>query len=301
MCYSSFGATLTPLPTLVGTPRQDPWRANLYALGGASAVWVAMGTVSVEATPWVHIFFKSRFVGSSVMWCLRMWGLKVIVYWPSTTEGVRTSHLTLIWVRGSENSILRPTSWNTTSLNTQVCPPTKRSSGGKYHWHMKLCWKMLLRIHWKMPMEIHDAFWGVDFWCAIFRPCKRRSSGPWTPQGAARSAAPRRAAARHIREASKQCGSSPSKSLRRIEGDVQDEQDASPQAFDLLSASGLDHGVLKQIWDLADPSGRGSTYLSTYPPIHLSTYLSIYLSTYLPICQSYLSTYLPIYLYLYMI
>ena len=34
------------------------------------------------------------------MWCLRMWGLTIIVYGPSTTEGVGTSHLELIWVSG---------------------------------------------------------------------------------------------------------------------------------------------------------------------------------------------------------
>ena len=37
--------------------------------------------------------------GSSGMWCLSMWGLKVIAYWPSTTEGVGTWHLKVIWVR----------------------------------------------------------------------------------------------------------------------------------------------------------------------------------------------------------
>ena len=34
---------------------------------------------------------------------LRMWGLKMIAYWPSTTEGVGTSHLRLIWMRGFDN------------------------------------------------------------------------------------------------------------------------------------------------------------------------------------------------------
>ena len=47
-------------------------------------------------------------LGSSGMWCLRMWGLKLIVYWPSTTEGVGTSHLKLIWVRGLKHSSLKP-------------------------------------------------------------------------------------------------------------------------------------------------------------------------------------------------
>ena len=31
-------------------------------------------------------------LGSSGMWCLRMWGLSILVYWPSKTEGVGTSH-----------------------------------------------------------------------------------------------------------------------------------------------------------------------------------------------------------------
>ena len=46
--------------------------------------------------------------GSSGMWCLRTWGLNIIVDWPSATEGVGTSRLKLIWVRGFENNILNP-------------------------------------------------------------------------------------------------------------------------------------------------------------------------------------------------
>ena len=42
------------------------------------------------------------------MWCLRMWGLKLILYRPSTTEGVGTSHLKLIWVRGLTTIIFKP-------------------------------------------------------------------------------------------------------------------------------------------------------------------------------------------------
>ena len=34
------------------------------------------------------------------MWHLRMLGLKTIVYRPTQTEGVGTSHLKLIWARG---------------------------------------------------------------------------------------------------------------------------------------------------------------------------------------------------------
>ena len=29
---------------------------------------------------------------------------------------------------------------------------------------------MPLKIRWKMPLKIHDDFWGVDFWCAIVCP-----------------------------------------------------------------------------------------------------------------------------------
>ena len=41
-------------------------------------------------------------------------------------------------------------------------------------WNMKqdmnLCWKMLPKVHWKTPLNVHDDFRGVDFWCAIFCP-----------------------------------------------------------------------------------------------------------------------------------
>ena len=37
---------------------------------------------------------------------------------------------------------------------------------------MKFRWEMPLNIPWKMPLEIHDDFRGVDFWCAIFRSSK---------------------------------------------------------------------------------------------------------------------------------
>ena len=46
--------------------------------------------------------------GTSGMWCLRMWGLNNIVDRPSTIEGVLTSHLKLMWVRGLEHSSLKP-------------------------------------------------------------------------------------------------------------------------------------------------------------------------------------------------
>ena len=38
--------------------------------------------------------------GCSGMWCLRMWGLNIICHRPSKVEGVGTSRLKLIWVRG---------------------------------------------------------------------------------------------------------------------------------------------------------------------------------------------------------
>ena len=60
-------------------------------------------------------------IGSSGMWCFRMWGLEIMVDWPSTTEGVGTSHQQLIWVRGFAHSVWwNPISWNTTFLNTQA-------------------------------------------------------------------------------------------------------------------------------------------------------------------------------------
>ena len=34
--------------------------------------------------------------------------------------------------------------------------------------HLKLCWKMTLKIHLKMPLKVHDDFRGADFWFAIF-------------------------------------------------------------------------------------------------------------------------------------
>ena len=59
-------------------------------------------------------------IGSSGMWCFRMWALNIIVDWPSTTEGPGTSRLKLIWVRGFKLLFSNPTSWNTKSLKTQT-------------------------------------------------------------------------------------------------------------------------------------------------------------------------------------
>ena len=60
-------------------------------------------------------------IESSGTWCLRMSCLTIIVDLPSKTEGVGTSHLKLIWVRGFKLVVWIPTSWNIsiTSLNTQ--------------------------------------------------------------------------------------------------------------------------------------------------------------------------------------
>ena len=55
----------------------------------------------------------------------RMWGLKIIVGWPSTTEGEGTSHQKLILVRGSELVGLNPTSWNTASPNIRAVTITR--------------------------------------------------------------------------------------------------------------------------------------------------------------------------------
>ena len=46
--------------------------------------------------------------GSSGMWCLRIWGLSMIYYWPLTTEGVGTSHLKLMRMRVFDNSMSKP-------------------------------------------------------------------------------------------------------------------------------------------------------------------------------------------------
>ena len=39
---------------------------------------------------------------------------------------------------------------------------------------MKLCWNIPLNIHWIIPLKIHDDFWGVDFWFAVFQRRKYR-------------------------------------------------------------------------------------------------------------------------------
>ena len=58
------------------------------------------------------------------MWCLIiiMIIIIIIIVFDPQTEGVGTSHLKLIWVRGFILSFSNITSWNTTSLNTQVAP-----------------------------------------------------------------------------------------------------------------------------------------------------------------------------------
>ena len=62
----------------------------------------------------------NNYIGNSGIWCLRMWGLKIIVCWPSTTEVAGTSHLKPRWARGLKLLVFwNLTSWNTTSLNTR--------------------------------------------------------------------------------------------------------------------------------------------------------------------------------------
>ena len=53
-----------------------------------------------------------------------MLGLKITVSWPSKTEGVGTWHPKLIWVRGFEHSTWNRTSWDATSLSTQLSGPS---------------------------------------------------------------------------------------------------------------------------------------------------------------------------------
>ena len=51
--------------------------------------------------------------------------------------------------------------------NSSNNPLNKWQSFGQCRWKVKSCWKM--------PLQIHDDFWGVDFWCAIFCPYRLRS------------------------------------------------------------------------------------------------------------------------------
>ena len=61
-------------------------------------------TISREIEPVRRSF--CRLLGSSGMWCLRMLGLKIIVYGPSKREGVGASRRKLIWARGFKTSNL---------------------------------------------------------------------------------------------------------------------------------------------------------------------------------------------------
>ena len=62
---------------------------------------------------------KRAHFGCPGMRSSRMWGLKLRLVWPSTTQGVGTSHLKLIWVRGFKLACWNPTSWDATSPNIQ--------------------------------------------------------------------------------------------------------------------------------------------------------------------------------------
>ena len=43
---------------------------------------------------------------SSGTWCLRIWGLNITCDWPSSTDGVGTSHLKLIWLMGAKALVI---------------------------------------------------------------------------------------------------------------------------------------------------------------------------------------------------
>ena len=63
--------------------------------------------------------------------------------------------------------------------NSSKNPLDERQSFGTYNWQVKFRWSMPLESHWKMPQKIHDDFWGVDLWCAIFCPLLcRDEEGP---------------------------------------------------------------------------------------------------------------------------
>ena len=89
------------------------WDREILKRGGDLLKWNEIGRSWRES----EIFWGE--IGNSGMWCLRLWGLNIIVDWPSTTEGVGTSHLKLMWLRLFKLIVWNPTSWNTTSLSTQ--------------------------------------------------------------------------------------------------------------------------------------------------------------------------------------
>ena len=56
----------------------------------------------------------------------------------------------------------RPVRWSSTYFRATYYTP--------YLTNMNIHWKTSLKVRWKMPLTIHDDFWGVDLWRAIFRP-----------------------------------------------------------------------------------------------------------------------------------
>ena len=103
----------------ISLPPRLPFQ-GLPCMVRAARPFVGWGLPCHLAKPLQSFTSKVLLIGSSGMWCLRMFGLKLVVDWPSNTEGVGTSHLKLIWVRGLQLEFWDPTSWNTTSLNTQA-------------------------------------------------------------------------------------------------------------------------------------------------------------------------------------
>ena len=67
--------------------------------------------------------------------------------------------------------------WNDDNwTNATGSPLGKWQSFETYHWQVKIRRNMPLEIQLNMPLKIHDDFWDVDFWCAIF--CPSRGSAP---------------------------------------------------------------------------------------------------------------------------
>ena len=54
----------------------------------------------------------------------------------------------------------------------------------KCRWRVNIRWKhkLPLKIHCNMPLTIHDYFWGVDFWCAVFWPWPWVEPVPFTSE-----------------------------------------------------------------------------------------------------------------------
>ena len=93
-----------------------------------------------------------------------MWGLNIIADWPSTTEGVETSHLKLIRARGFKLSFSNPTSWNTTSLNTQRIV-SYRNSNSYDSVRSGLLWGYRLLCHGFTQLYSELCFSVIYFWC----------------------------------------------------------------------------------------------------------------------------------------